>query len=108
MRGTSVSEYQVRATITVDPSTDDESMMDLAAEVELAVRRMAPSVLGPVVSLGLADHSIACLVSVPTADFAHANERASALVAIMEAVRDDFTVASVVTARTDDEVLAGV
>ena len=108
MRGTSVSEYQVRATITVDPSTDDESMMDLAAEVELAVRRMAPSVLGPVVSLGLADHSIACLVSVPTSDFAHANERASALVAIMEAVRDDLSVASVVTARSDDGVLAAV
>lgn len=82
--------------------------MDLAAEVEQAVRGMAPSVLGPVVSLGLADHSIACLVSIPTSDFAHANERATALVAIMEGVRDDFSVASVVTVRSDDGVLAGV
>ncbi len=100
--------HQVRATITVDPSTDDEAMMDLAAEVERAVRGMVPSVLGPVVSLRLDDHSIACLVSVPTAEVAHANERARALVAVMESVRDDVTFSSVVTARTDDQVLAAV
>ena len=98
----------ITTAVTVHPSTDREAMMDLAAEVEEAVRRLAPSVLGPVVSLGLADHSIACLVSVPTTDVAHANERAVALITTMESVRDDVTFPQVVTELADDEVLAAV